>query len=56
MVECLKSVLLFVGILAVLLKCSSSQGSDCPFGCTCTVNESNDGTDVVCSGHLDSHL
>ena len=57
MMECLKSVLLFIGILVVLLKCSVSKPSHCPYGCNCTVNESNDGTDVVCSGIFGrSHL
>jgi len=52
--EHLNSAVLVVGILATLFKFSWSQ--NCPFGCTCTVNESSGGTDVVCSGHLDSHL
>ena len=48
------AALYLVVTLAILLTVASSQ--QCPSGCTCTLNGSNDGTIVVCNGELDEYL
>ena len=47
-------VVYFVGTLAILLRIGLTQ--QCPSGCTCSLNGSNDGTVVVCNGYLEEDL
>lgn len=47
-------IVYFVAVLVTLLTIGLSQ--ECPNGCTCSLNGSNDGTIVVCNGYLERIL